>query len=426
MGDWTQTFTEEYVAYGYPVLFLGVLLENAAIPVHGETAVMVAGFLSSPAGGSRFNLGLVIVITIVAAVLGDNLGFEFGQRLARPRLQQGRGFWLLTPATLKTVENYLERYGIWAIFFARFITGIRVVASLAAGAAGMHWWRFFIANVCGAIVWAMTTALLGYFFGQSWQLLHVWLGRGALVLLGGVVLLVGLVYLWRKRFLLPAGVYERLGQGRLGMQELLVLLHVIFAALLVLLASSGEPVALDEWVEPWLPTADSNMSRVLVFLAETVVGSLPAIVAWAVLFLVAQRRTARSWREQVAVVWAVVASELLGLLVVGLLHLRHHDAIPAAAWPFGFAGLIPLRTFAVFGMMAYLSRGWGRALGRIATAVAIVLVLLGGFGVLAGREQFPSEVLLEYAAGGLVLLGGAWWLQGAGAGLLTVEIGKGK
>jgi hypothetical protein len=80
-----QAFADWYAAYGYPVLFLGVLPENAGIPVPGETAVLVAGFLASPAGGARFHLGAVIALTFAAAVLGDNLGFSLGRRWARPR-----------------------------------------------------------------------------------------------------------------------------------------------------------------------------------------------------------------------------------------------------------------------------------------------------------------------------------------------------
>src|SRR5437762_10194832 len=96
-----ETFTEWYVAYGYPVLFLEVLLENAGVPVPGEVAVLVASFLASPAGGAHFSLGLVIALAFAAAVLGDNLGFWLGRRLAHPRLRRGQGFLLLTPQALR-------------------------------------------------------------------------------------------------------------------------------------------------------------------------------------------------------------------------------------------------------------------------------------------------------------------------------------
>ncbi len=94
-------------------------------------------------------------------------------------------------------EDYFRAYGVWTIFFARFVTGIRVIGALAAGTAGMPWPRFFLANASGALVWATTIAFLGYFFGENWERLEKWLGRGGLIALS-IVLLVGLPYLWHR------------------------------------------------------------------------------------------------------------------------------------------------------------------------------------------------------------------------------------
>src|SRR5437773_11802321 len=140
-----ETFAALADRYGYAALFVGVLLENAGLPVPGETAVLVSGFLASPAGGGHFSIAWVILITLVAAVLGDNIGFWVGHRWARPWLQGGRSFLFLTPKTVQLAESYFERYGAWTIFFARFITGLRVVGALAAGTAGLHWPRFLLA-----------------------------------------------------------------------------------------------------------------------------------------------------------------------------------------------------------------------------------------------------------------------------------------
>jgi membrane protein DedA with SNARE-associated domain len=190
-----QTFIEWYVAYGYPVLCLGVLLENAGVPVPGEAAVLVAGFLASPAGGARFSLGLVIALAFAAAVLGDNLGFWLGRRFVHSRLQRGHGFLLLTPQALRTAESYFARYGAWTVFAARFVTGLRVVIAPAAGAAGMPWSRFFPANAAGAFAWASAVGLLGYFFGRSWQQLHHAMTWGSWIILGSAALAALLVYL---------------------------------------------------------------------------------------------------------------------------------------------------------------------------------------------------------------------------------------
>lgn len=196
MQDWFQFFAEHYAAYGYPILFLGVLLENAAVPVPGETAVLVAGFLASPAGGGAFRLEAVILTTVLAAMLGDNFGFWLGYRLARPRLAQGQRFLFLTPAAYRAAEAYFQRYGVWTVFLARFVAGLRVVGALAAGTAGMPWPRFLLANAAGAVAWGITVSLLGYFFGHSMRLLHEWLGPGGVVLCVVVLLLLALPYLW--------------------------------------------------------------------------------------------------------------------------------------------------------------------------------------------------------------------------------------
>src|SRR5262245_27365819 len=233
VDDWFQYFSERYTEYGYPVLFAGVLLENAGVPVPGETAVLVAGFLASPAGGGHFNIVSVVLLTVLAAVLGDNLGFWLGQRWARPRLQSGRGFLFLTPKTLELAEGYFHRYGVWTIFFARFIAGLRVVGALAAGTAGMPWRRFLVANAAGACAWAVTMSLLGYFFGHSWELLHQWLGRGGLVLLGCVVVLAGLPYLLRRLHHMDFARIDVLTRSQIVQGLIVAVLEVVCIAVLV-------------------------------------------------------------------------------------------------------------------------------------------------------------------------------------------------
>jgi membrane-associated protein len=194
-----DAFVAWYSVYGYPVLFLGVLLENAGVPVPGETAVLGAAFLASPEGGGRFHLGWVIALTSVAAVLGDNAGYWLGRRLARPRLNAGRGFLILTPERFRMVEAYFTRYGTGTVFAARFVAGLRVVAAPAAGAAGMHWPSFFLANAAGALAWATAVGLLGYFCGRSWGVVHHWVSHGTWLLVVVLALAWLLRYLWRRR-----------------------------------------------------------------------------------------------------------------------------------------------------------------------------------------------------------------------------------
>ncbi len=180
--------------HGYWVLGLVVLLENAGIPVPGETALLAAGYLTSPEGGAHLHLWAVVAVAFVAAVAGDNLGFWLGRRVARRRLDAGRRFLFLTPERMKIAERYFAKYGTLTVFIARFITGLRVIAGPAAGASGMRWGRFLPANAAGALVWAVAMALVGHFAGHAWEAMQNRLGHAAWVVLA--VVAVGFVA-WR-------------------------------------------------------------------------------------------------------------------------------------------------------------------------------------------------------------------------------------
>ena len=191
--------------YGYPVLFAGVLLENAGIPLPGETALLIAGYLSCEAGGYRLHLWAVIVVACLGAICGDNLGFWLGRKLARPRLAAGKRFMFLTPARFLKAEQYFAKYGAATVFFGRWVALLRIAAGPAAGAAGMPWGRFLVANAAGAAVWATGIGLIGHFAGHAWQAIQTWLGRGAWFLAGAVLLafvawhLRGLIRKWNGK-----------------------------------------------------------------------------------------------------------------------------------------------------------------------------------------------------------------------------------
>jgi membrane-associated protein len=193
MSDSLQTFADIYAVHGYWVLFVGVMLENAGIPLPGETALLAAAVLSHHGLDGRLHLWTVIAVATLAAVIGDNLGYWVGREWARARIARGKRFLFLTPGRVALAERYFAKYGAATVFFGRFIALLRIVAGPAAGVAGMAWWRFFLANAAGAVVWATTISLLGYFLGGAWESLHHWLGRGAWVL-AGVVLLVAVVW----------------------------------------------------------------------------------------------------------------------------------------------------------------------------------------------------------------------------------------
>ncbi|HLJ93926.1 MAG TPA: DedA family protein [Gemmataceae bacterium] len=408
-----ETFETLADQYGYIALFIGVLLENAGLPVPGETAVLVSGFLASPAGGSHFDILWVILITLIAAIVGDNLGFWLGHRWARPRLQQGRGFLFLTPKTLHLAEGYFERYGIWTVFFARFITGLRVVGALAAGTAGMAWSHFLLANAAGALAWATAMSLLGYFFGHSWELLHKWLGRGGLIIVACVIVIVGLPYLLRHVRKLSPALLNRMAHTQVWHGILAAVLEVLCIAVLVRLARGDRAPAVDHRIADWVQMHTTPALDALAHIGS-IPGRFSAVVVLTLLLLLVFWYRGRSWRESAAVVWALVASEGIGLVLLGLLRAREIEQVSQEAWPFGYAGLIPLRAFAVFGTAAVVLARQSRLWGRLAMTLATFLIIVVGWSVVWAHEQQFTQMLLEFAAGAVIVYAGGWWVEGGG------------
>jgi len=189
-------FIEHYMlVYGYWAVFFGVMLENAGVPVPGETILLIAGYFAST---GEFNIALVMIIAASGAVVGDNIGFAIGHHYGRGFLLRIGRFFFLTPKRLEHMENYFERHGNKTILVARFITGLRVFAALLAGASRKMPWRVFVLyNMAGAVLWSVVITTLGYLFGASLPLLVKWVGRSGTILLIAAVV-IGVI-VWRVR-----------------------------------------------------------------------------------------------------------------------------------------------------------------------------------------------------------------------------------
>jgi len=178
---------------GYPIFLLGIMMENAGIPVPGETVILAAAFL---AARGHFNLLAVILVAATGASLGDNIGYWVGNRggLALVRRYQRKLPWM--PRGLIRTERYFEKFGAPTIFFGRFVPGARVFAALVAGASRMNYRRFLFYNISGALFWSISISLIGYTFGRNWKALLDFIKQFNLIVIGMLVLVVGsyLVY----------------------------------------------------------------------------------------------------------------------------------------------------------------------------------------------------------------------------------------
>ncbi len=150
--------------WGYPILGLLVAAESAGVPLPGETAVIVGGVLASQ---GKLNIELVIAVAALAAIVGDNIGYQIGRKGGRWLLEKPGPFYRQRLAVLEMGEPFFERHGPKAVFFGRFVLGLRTWASWLAGANHMRWRTFFLWNALGGICWATAVGLIAYYVGQS-------------------------------------------------------------------------------------------------------------------------------------------------------------------------------------------------------------------------------------------------------------------
>jgi membrane-associated protein len=184
------------VHYGYWAVGAALLLENAGIPVPGETILLIASFLAY--SEHELQLPWIIVVATVAATLGDNLGFALGYYGGRPLLARYQSIFRIQDPTLRRGEKLFARYGPATVFFARFVFGMRIIAGPMAGVLRMEWRKFLIFNFLGAALWVSVISGAGYLFGQHWHRLERDIKRFDLVVAICVVLAVLLLW-WRSR-----------------------------------------------------------------------------------------------------------------------------------------------------------------------------------------------------------------------------------
>ena len=154
-----------------PILFVGAvwalvfagtgLLIGAFIPfITGDSLVFASGLVAASFPES-INIWVLSFGIGIFAWLGDQVGYTLGRHLGRPYLDNRQGVVIQTAIT--KAEKFYQAWGWWAVVVARFVPMARVLIPVIAGIGKMNYYKFFSANLVGAIVWGMGLSLAGYF-----------------------------------------------------------------------------------------------------------------------------------------------------------------------------------------------------------------------------------------------------------------------
>lgn len=151
--------------WGYALLFAIVFAETGLLIgffLPGDSLLFTVGVV---AGAGGLNIFLINVVLIVAAIVGDAVGYLIGRQTG-PRVFSRSNSGLFRRDHLLRTQEFYEKHGGKTIIYARFVPIVRTFAPFVAGVAGMPYARFAAFNIVGGIGWVILMTMSGYFLGN--------------------------------------------------------------------------------------------------------------------------------------------------------------------------------------------------------------------------------------------------------------------
>jgi membrane protein DedA with SNARE-associated domain len=179
----------------YIVVGLIIGLESLGIPLPGEIALVSAALLASRHTLDISPVGVGAAATI-GAIVGDSIGYAIGHKFGMSLFERlGKRFSKhFGPGHVALAKQLFDRWGVWAVFFGRFIALLRIFAGPLAGALKMRYSHFLAANASGGLLWAGGTTAVVYYLGvvaEKYMSRFSWIALVAAIVIGiGVTLLL--------------------------------------------------------------------------------------------------------------------------------------------------------------------------------------------------------------------------------------------
>jgi len=158
----------------YLLLGVGAALENVVPAIPADTFVALGGFLSAV---GRLSAGWVFLVTWLFNVASALVVYRFGYSRGRPFFETGWGRHVLNPHQMDRMSGFYDRWGTPAIFFTRFLPGIRSVVPVFAGVTHQGWLPVALPIALASAIWYGGLVWLGAWAGSNIDVLRDLLGR---------------------------------------------------------------------------------------------------------------------------------------------------------------------------------------------------------------------------------------------------------
>jgi undecaprenyl-diphosphatase len=406
--------------YGYAIVVLFIIAESIGIPVPSEGVLIIAAALAAK---GRLSIAGVIAAGTIGAILGGSAGFWIGRAGGQALLRrQGQRFGIVQ--RLEQAERFFARYGAPSVFFARYLSIVRTVIPMLAGASFMQFGRFSIYNGVGGLVWAFVFGGAGHYFGRTLESFPSGAGRAALAVVLLALLAFAFFRAWRRyranrdaiatwawrlwAETLPRswrGLVARFPRGgylsshlTVGFLCSLVGLGV-FAFVTESVARERSLTAFDLSVAEWLH-AHATLTGTGICHWISVLGAPGMMTALAVAVagvLAASRR----WLDCIGWVAGLTGAALLHTALEFLIERPRPPYAADTLAGFSFPSSHAMGSLVAYGMLSYLIllHGRSRIVHFAVVTSAVLLIIAIGFSRLYLGAHYFSDVVGGYAAG---------------------------
>ena len=155
---------QNYGGWALLILFLIIFCETGLVVtpfLQGDSLLFAAGAIAAT---GALNVGVLILLLIVAAILGDSTNYWLGSRIGTRVFKENAR--VLKTEYLRRTQDFFARYGSKTIIIARFVPIVRTYAPFVAGVVGMSYQRFLTVNVLGGVAWILIFVMGGFLFGE--------------------------------------------------------------------------------------------------------------------------------------------------------------------------------------------------------------------------------------------------------------------
>lgn len=190
-----QSLPEYISGHGILAIFMGMFLIGVGVPWPSEITLGFAGYLVY---SKQLQFGPVVVASVLGEVLGSIVSYGIGFYSSTTIIAR---YWKKSSITndkMATVQQWLNRYGMTAVFAGRILPVIRGAIPIPAGLLRMNFTEYVMCIIVSSIIWCAALVYLGLVLGQNWQQLYAIAESSGLVIVGLLEAIIVGTFIYRK------------------------------------------------------------------------------------------------------------------------------------------------------------------------------------------------------------------------------------